>query len=1091
MKIYLFEKSNDLTKQFIRKLKMTSLLLFAFAIGAIASNLDFALQKVTIDFNHETAEKLYALDGSNTTLLLKSELQQQDKLSGKVTDKDGKPMPGVTITVVGTTRGVITDNDGTYSINVNPTDKLAFSFVGMKSQILEVGKQRTINIQMEDNTQELEDVTVVAFGKQKKESVIASITTVKPSELKVPSSNLTTALAGRVAGIVSYQRSGEPGQDNAEFFIRGVTTFGYKVDPLILIDNVEVTTTELSRMQPDDIASFSIMKDATATALYGARGANGVILVTTKSGIVGKAKVNIRVENSVSMPTRNVELADPITYMKLHNEAVLTRDPLGVLPYSQQKIDNTIAGLNPYVYPSTDWREELFKKYTMNQRLNLNVSGGGTVARYYVAGSVSKENGMLKVDGRNNFNNNINLTKYTLRSNVNINLTKSTEMVIRMNGNFDDYSGPIEGGTGMYNMIMRTNPVFFPAYYPSDVNPSVRHIMFGNYEEGNYLNPYAEMVKGYKDYSKSVMLAQLELNQELSGITKGLSFRTLMNTNRTSYFDVSRAYSPFYYQVSQFDKLTNQYALSIINENTGTEYLGYSEGPKTVSSVFYLEAALNYNRTFKEKHGVSGMLVYVMRQNLAANAGSLQLSLPHRNLGLSGRATYSYDNRYFAEFNFGYNGSERFHESQRFGFFPSAGLAWNISNESFWERYKKVVSNFRLRGTYGLVGNDAIGKDTDRFFFLSSVNMNAGGAVFGKDKGYYKSGVSVSRYANNDITWETSKKMNVALELGLFNKLQIQAEYFTELRTNILMTRSYVPSTMGLSADVRANVGEASGRGVDISADYSQSFGNDIWIQGRGNFTYATNKYEVFEEPEYNEWWRSRIGYSIQQEWGYIAERLFVDENEVANSPKQFGEYMAGDIKYKDVNGDGKISEADKVPIGYPTIPEISYGFGLSAGIKRLDVSIFFQGVARESFRIGVAETSPFIPYYYNDDERISGRIYQNALLQAYADNHWSEDNRNLYALWPRLSSVANTNNNQVSTWFQQNGAFLRLKQLEIGYSFPQIAKKYHLSNLRLYANGTNLLCWSKFKLWDVEMAANGLGYPVQKVFNLGLNVSF
>lgn len=1013
--------------------------------------------------------------------------EQDSKVTGKVTDVDGSPLPGVTITVLGSTRGVITDVDGEFEItNITPDNKLVFSFIGMESQIIDVGDNKRIDIQLEQKTEELDDVTVVAFGKQKKESVIASITTIKPAELKVPSSNLTTALAGRVAGMISYQRSGEPGQDNADFFIRGVTTFGYKVDPLILIDNVEVTTTELARMQPDDIASFSIMKDATATALYGARGANGVILVTTKSGVEGKAKISVRVENSISMPTQNVEMADPITYMKLHNEAVLTRNPLGLLPYSQQKIDNTIAGTNPYVYPTTNWLNELFQNYTMNQRVNMNISGGGHVARYYVAGSVNKDNGMLKVDGRNNFNNNINLMKYTLRSNVDVDLSESTQLVIRMNGNFDDYTGPIQGGTGMYNMVMRTNPALFPAYYPSEVNPYVQHIMFGNYEEGDYVNPYAELVKGYKDYSRSVMLAQLELSQDLSAITEGLKFRTLMNTSRSSFFDVVRSYSPFYYNVSSYDKRTDEYKVALINENSGTDYLGYTEGEKAVSSIFYLEAALTYNRTFHEKHGVSGMLVYTMRQKLSANAGSLQLSLPSRNLGVSGRTTYSYANRYFVEFNFGYNGSERFDKTHRYGFFPSAGLAWSISNEPFWQPYKSVVNNLRLRGTYGLVGNDAIGSDSDRFFYLSNVNMNASGSVFGTDNGYSRPGVDISRYANNEITWETSKKTNIALEVGLFKKLEIQAEYFNEYRTNILMTRSSIPQTMGLSAGVMANVGEASGKGVDISVDYSQFFGKDLWVQGRGNFTYATNKYEVFEEPLYDEWWRSRVGQSIQQEWGYIAERLFVDEYEVANSPRQFGDYMGGDIKYRDVNGDGEITEADQVPIGYPTIPEISYGFGFSAGYKNLDISAFFQGVARESFRIGVSSTAPFI-----DNDGNGSVLSQNQLLQAYADDYWSEDNRNLFALWPRLSGAPVTNNTQVSTWFQQNGSFLRLKQLEMGYSFPAFAKKINVDNLRFYVNGTNLFLWSKFKLWDVEMASNGLGYPLQKVFNLGVHVSF
>lgn len=1015
-------------------------------------------------------------------------VQQQVTVKGKVIEAEtGEPLPGASVIVDKSTRGVTTDVDGTFEISVSPSDKLVFSFIGMETQTIDVKNKSYIEVEMISLARALDEVTVVAFGKQKKESVVSSISTIQPSELKVPSSNLTTALAGRIAGVISYQRSGEPGMDDADFFIRGVTTFGYKVDPLILIDNVEATTTDLSRLQTDDIASFSIMKDAASTALYGARGANGVILVNTKSGKQGAAKISVRYETSASMPTRDVELADPITYMKLHNEAVLTRNPLGILPYTQQKIDNTVAGTNPYVYPITDWKNELLNDYALNHRVNLNVMGGGTVARYYIAGSMTKDNGILKVDKRNNFNNNINLTRYTLRSNVNVDVFKTTELVVRLNGSFDDYTGPLNGGAEMYRKIMRTNPVFFPPYFPAEVSPYTQHIMFGNYEEGDYINPYADMVRGYTNYSRSNMLAQLELYQNLSFLTDGLTLRSLMNTSRSSYFDVARGYSPFYYAVGSFNRQTNEYGIIPLNENSGTEYLGYSEGPKQVSSVFYMETAMNYARTIKEKHDLSAMLVYVMRQSLSANAGSLQLSLPYRNMGLSGRATYSFDSRYHFELNFGYNGSERFHESQRFGFFPSAGMAWSISNEPFWKSYKKIVSTLKLRGTYGLVGNDAIGGSQDRFFFLSNIDMNAGGSVFGRDNGYSRSGVNVTRYANEDITWETSRKTNLAIELGLFDDLLIQAEYFNEYRTNILMTRSFVPTTMGLSAPIRANVGEASGRGVDVSVDYSKYFGTDLWLQGRGNFTYATNKYEVFEEPTYNEWWRSRIGYSIQQEWGYIAERLFVDEQEVVNSPQQnFGEYMAGDIKYRDVNKDGRITDADMVPIGYPTIPEIVYGFGLSSGFKNFDLSVFFQGAARESFRIGVQETAPFI-----DNDGNSSIISQNQLLKVYADNYWSEDHRNIYALWPRLSPTLNSNNAQRSTWFQHDGSFLRLKQLEIGYTFDKFAHITGLSSIRLYLNGTNLALWSKFKLWDVEMASNGLGYPIQKVYNIGMNVTF
>lgn len=1026
--------------------------------------------------------------------------QQQKQVSGKVTEAGtGNPLPGVNITVVGTTYGVISDADGRYSIRVDSSDKLVFSFIGMESQIIDIGDKTTINVQMMETSQELEGVTVVAFGQQlRNKDVVGSVTTIRPSELKVPSSNLTTALAGRLSGVIAYQRSGEPGQDNAEFFIRGVNTFGYKVDPLILIDNLEVSREDFARLTTEDIASFSIMKDAAATALYGARGANGVILVTTKQGTDQTVKVSIRAENSISAPTKNVELADPITYMRLHNESVLTRDPLGARPYSQEKIANTIDGTNPIIYPTTNWKDELLKDYTMNQRVHLNISGGGKIAQYYLAGSFTQENGILKVDGKNNFNNNIDLKTFQLRSNTNINVTPTTEIIVRLSGIFDDYTGPISGGTAVYRNIMRTNPVLFPPVYPVDeAHEHITHPLFGNYGDGNYLNPYAEMVRGYKNYSRSSMTATVEFKQDLSFILDGLRINGLGSTSRYAYFDISRHYNPFYYEVlpGSYDRKTGKYAINVINPLGGTEYLGYSEGPKDVSSVFYLQSMLTYDNVFNDRHRLGGLLVFMMRNRLEGNAGSLQLSLPYRNVGLSGRVTYSYDDRYFTEFNFGYNGSERFYKSERYGFFPSFGLGWTISSEEFWPQHQPV-SKLKLRGTYGWVGNDQIGSASDRFFYLSNVDMNNEGrrGIFGEDRGYSRNGIRVTRYDNKDITWETSRKMNLGVDIGLFgNKIDIIADYFTEYRYNILMTRASIPTTMGLTASSRANVGEASGKGVDVSMDVNHYFNPQFWVTGRGNFTYATSKYEVYEEPVYPNSYSSRVGYSLTQQWGYIAERLFYDETEVNNSPRQtFGSRpaMAGDIKYKDVNGDDQITSLDQVPVGYPTTPEIIYGFGMSTGYKNIDFSAFFQGSARSSFWINAQATAPFVSYTYSG-ESFSGINLQNQLLKVYAENHWSEENRNAYALWPRLDNQVNSNNSQTNTWFMRNGAFLRLKQIEIGYTFPQSAiSRFKIQNLRIYLNGANLACWSAFKLWDIEQAGRGLDYPIQKVYNLGIQLS-
>lgn len=1015
---------------------------------------------------------------------------QEKRVSGRVLDEQGELMIGVTVIEKDSSpmNGTTTDVDGNYAIKVSSSSSvLSFTYIGYETKEVKVGNDNVIDVKMGENVNELDEVMVVAFGTQKKTDLIGSVTSVKPSELKAPTSNLTQMLAGQAAGIISYQRTGEPGQDDANFFVRGITTFGAgKRDPLILIDGMELTTSELSRLRPDDIESFSIFKDATSTALYGARGANGVISVTTKQGKEGKPRISARAEMSISSPTMDIEFADPVSYMKLYNEALIARDPFEIPIYTQEKIDMTAAGVNPIIFPATDWKNILFKDNTMNQRYDFNISGGGSVATYYVSASYTQDNGALNVDKMNNFNNNIDLKKYTLRANVNINLSKTSELIVRMNGNFDDYTGPLGGAESVYNEVVRTSPVDFPAYYPIDEkHKHVQHIMFGGLRDRSYRNPYANMVKGYRESDRSMMMAQLEYKQDLGFLLKGLKFRTLINTNRTSLYQIERSYSPFYYDLTYFDRRTGEYDIEVINPTTGKEFLDFSIGGRSQSSVVYSESAINYNNTFNEKHDVSGMLVTILRNNTDAQGNTLQLTLPSRNVGLSGRSTYAYDKRYFVEFNFGYNGSERFHESKRFGFFPSFGLAWTISNEKFWEPITDVVNNFRIRGTFGLVGNDQIGAATDRFFYLSDVNMSSTGYTFGRESNYTRPGVSVRRYENADISWEVSRKLNFALEMGLFNEWNIQADLFSERRTNILMNRADIPNTMGLTADVQANVGEASSRGFEISTDYSHYFTKDLWTQIRGNFTYATNKYEVYEEPVYEkEWWKLRVGYPIGQPRGYIAERLFVDDDEVRNSPSQnFGGLpnIAGDIKYKDVNGDGEITSLDQVPIGFPLTPEIIYGGGVSLGYKAFDISAFFQGSARSSFWMGGDGPSVVEPF-------VDGKN----ILKVFADDHYSLDNQNIYSLWPRLSTERQVNNTQLSTWWLNDGSFLRLKTAEMGFNFPRkLIEKYNVQSFRIYLSGSNLLLWSKFKLWDVEMGGNGLGYPLQRVYNVGVNITF
>jgi TonB-linked SusC/RagA family outer membrane protein len=972
--------------------------------------------------------------------------QEQKTIRGKVVDQEGRPLPGVTIIIQGTTRGVITDMDGSYSIDVKTTDKLLFSFVGMINQVVEVKDQLVVDVIMSEKGEELDEVTVVAFGTQRKESVVASITTISPRNLRMPTSNLTTSFAGQIAGMISYQTSGEPGADNADFFIRGVTTFGYNVDPLILVDNIEISKSELARIQPDDIESFSIMKDAAATALYGARGANGVILIKTKEGREGKARFSIRIENNISQPTKNLDLADPITYMKMHNEAFVTRDPRSPLMYSDEKIDLTERGILPHLYPVTDWRSELLQNYSSNQRINMNISGGGNIARYYVAASYTKDNGILKVDPRNNFNNNINLDIYTLRSNVNMDITKTTELKVSLDGTFEDYIGPLSSGSAMYGLIMKSNPVLFPAFYPADEDHKyVSHTMFGNAESGQYLNPYAQMVRGYREYSKSIMGAQMELKQNMNFLLQGLNFRALFNTKREAFNQISRSYSPYFYSLGETNYVTGEYKINIINPDANGESLESFVSMPSVINTTYFESSALYNRNIDNVHDLNAQLVFTMRHRTIPatdNAVNTVLgSLPFRNVGLAGRLSYGYLSRYFIEGNFGYNGSERFSREHRWGFFPSVSAGWMISNEDFFVHLRNTITQLKIRGSYGLAGNDNI--SDQRFLYLSDVSLSGGsGYSFGYElNGYSRPGMIIRRYADPEISWEVSAKTNLAMELTLFKDFNLIWEYFTETRTNILQERRTIPYSMGLWVNPNANLGEAKGKGTDLSITHNYSGRKTFWSQTRVNFTYAVSEYTKYEDYDYEmEWWKLRIGNSTSQQFGYIAERLFIDEADVANSPQQFGsnQVMAGDIKYRDLNKDGVINNRDMAPIGYPTTPEIQYGFGSSLGYKSWDFSFFFNGVHRRSFWIDYNAVSPFLNTtgLNNTPGTPEGN---NALMQFIADSYWSEANRDPYATWPRLATSLNqvTHNNYRNTWFMRDGAFLRLKSLEIGYTLP------------------------------------------------------
>ncbi|WPL51098.1 SusC/RagA family TonB-linked outer membrane protein [Sphingobacterium bambusae] len=1038
-------------------------------------------------------------------------LSTQQRITGTVLDSVGSPMAGVLVAVKDKKNQTTTDLKGHFQIDVPLGSTLIFSLINHVTQEIVIGAEFDLKVILYRTSENIEEVVVTAFGRRvQREAVVGSVSTIEPDKLRVPSGNLTTALAGQVAGVIAYQQGGQPGLDNSDFFIRGVTTFGYRQNPLILIDNVELTSNDLARLQVEDIQSFSILKDASATALYGARGANGVILVTTKSGKEGRAKMNLRLDQAFSEPTRSIKLADPITYMRMYNDALITRNPKAIPFFTEDDIYNRMRtinneqGSNKYVYPVVDWMGLMFKDRAANQRATMNINGGGSVARYMVSTSLSNDNGIIKTNEVNNFNNNVNYKNYQLRSNVNINISKKTELVVRLWGNFNDYSGPITEdasfSTDLYRIALQTSPVLFPAYYaPDDATALAQHILFGNNSgttsnasNVGFRNPYAEMLRGYKRFSESRMSATLELNQDLENLIPGLKFNGFFSTNRYSYFANQMAYNPFYYTVSpgNYDVATNTYKLRWLNSSTlsnplPTEYLIYASLGTNANTFIHFQGMLDYGRQFG-KHSVGASLIGVRQQRQISGAPSLQESLPYRNLNIAGRMSYNFSSKYFLEVNAGMNGSERFSENNRFGFFPTIGGSWIISKESFWnENVRDVVSNLKLRASYGFTGNDDI--SSQRFFYLSDVNLQGNnGASFGVDNSYTRPGVIINNYENPSITWERARIFNTGLEINLFDKLDLIAEYWEQLRSNILMQR-YVPLSAGLESSISANVGTATIRGLDLSLNFNQRFNEDVWLQFMSNFTFSQGRYGVYEEPSYTEPWRYRSGTLLGQTFGYLAERLFVDDAEVAASPVQlFGGELpkGGDIKYRDLNNDGVITDADKVPIGYPTTPQVIYGFGFTFGYKGFDLNMRFQGAARSNFFIDPNSTSPFMPS--------SGGVTQ--VLAAYADSHWSEENQDLYAMYPRLGTTPDqiSNNLQTSTWWMRRGDFLRLKMAEIGFSLPQkTASMLHLNSARIFINGMNLFNLSNFKLWDVEQGGGAFNYPIQRVLNIGVNVNF
>ncbi len=1018
----------------------------------------------------------YMIKGNEIILKVNKEeaTQQQPKkkrtVTGTVVDaENGDSVIGATVVVKGQKDGVITDLDGNFTIAISGSKaQLEFSYIGYRKKTVDVGDLGVINVKMESDNQLLSEVVVVGAGTQKKVSVTGSITSVKGLELKAPSSSLTTSFAGKLAGVISMTSTGEPGAAS-EFYIRGVSTFGGRATPLILLDDVEISTADLNNIPAETIESFSILKDASATAIYGARGANGVMLITTKTGKENeKTRINVTVENSFNKPMNFPDFVNGATWMEMYNEAQLTRNPGATPKYSQLDIDNTRNQVNPYIYPDVQWKDVIFKNMNMNQRANVNISGGGSKASYYMSLQANHDTGLLDTKKVYSYNNNINNWGYNFQNNISYKITSTTKIDLHMNAQIRNKKGPNYSTSDLFAQMLYCNPINFPVTFPAQ--PGDTHIRFGNaIWTGSSVrtNPYAYMLSSFKEYNENTLNTSLKINQKLDFVTKGLSVQAMVNWKNWASSSYNRTIEPYYYGIkggSYNPSNPTDYEIERLG-TSGTDYLKTSDISKASDQTFYLDARVNYDRQFNLHH-VTGMLMYMQREYRSS-------VLPERNQGFSGRFTYDYGQRYLVELNFGYNGTERLAKKERFEFFPAVSLGWVISNEKFFEPMTKYIDNLKIRGSYGLVGSDETGLSAgaQHFLYIDQVSLNNIGFTTGVDMNYTLYGPLVTNYAVVNGGWERVKKLDIGIDLELFRQLTITADYFNEKRYNILLHREAWPESLGYyTAKPWSNKGKVDNWGIELSVNWRKEFTKDLYVDFRGNFTYTENKYVNLDEPVYPYVWKTSTGKPLSRTTGYIAQGLFSSQEEIDNSPTQnLGSTVKpGDIKYRDVNGDGKIDGSDQVMISpYGTTPRIQYGLGMNVTYKKFDFGVFFNGSAKRT--IMISGISPFGQSDYN-------------VMQFIADDYWSESNPNPNAKYPRLglTSSQTANNTVASTYWMRNGNFIRFKTLELGYKF-----KYG----RVYLNGDNIAVFSPFKLWDPELSWNA--YPLQRTFNIGVQLNF
>ena len=995
--------------------------------------------------------------------------QQQGKtITGFVLEVDGTPLPGVTIVVKGNpSKGAVTDGNGAYSISVNATDKtLVYSFIGYQTQELEIGTHAAINVVLRESSLELEDVVVVGYGTQKKISVTGAVSTINiEGVISVPSATITNALGGHLPGLITRQTSGEPGFDQAQIYVRGMSTWTGTRSPLVLVDGIE---RDINVVNAQEVENMTILKDASATAVYGVRGANGVILITTKKGKKQPPKVTLRTEWADMQGLRFPEYINGYEFASLMNEA--SANSGRPMPWKEEDLEKFRTHSDPYKFPDVNWTKEVFKEHAMQTVNNLGITGGAEVVRYYINAGYNMQTGLYNEDKSLPYKTNANVNRFNFRSNVDVNVYKDLVIDLGLGAIIQrrNYQGTPAGT--IYARTRQITPISYPVTNPDGSVAGGPSYMLDNpwalTTQSGYTNMYVNTIQG--TFGAKWDLSTL--------VTSGLSLSGKFAFDSYNFTEIFRtiAYGAKQYlgpDANGVDRYT------IIREQGVMGSWLSNAGNRSI----YWDLNMNYIRSFN-RHNVSAMLLFNRQEYTNIQASNEIQNIPERHQGLSGRFSYDYANRYLLEFNFGYNGSEQFPKGKRYGFFPSASIGWIISGENFWN--DNVVNHLKIRASHGQVGNDRININNEkaRFLYQTRMNKNATGYSWGLGQSWI-GGVEEQQIGVQNITWEMCTKSNVGLDVGLWRSLlTLQIDAFYEIRDNILVARQSVPTYTGIVTIPYGNLGKVKNYGIDGMLEIKKQTSSGFFYSFLGNFSFVDNVILEDARPiplwPYQDWKGHRMGSDL----GYIVLGIFESEEEIANSPKQTlrDNIQPGDYKFKDVNEDGVVDSWDRVYIGHGAQPQIMYGFGGTVAWKGFDLTLFFNGVARRTTFLQGDGIWPFSLEYPNYN------IYRE-----YFDNRWIPGADNSKAKYAAAIAGSNMNTQQTSTAYMRDGAYLRFQNAEIGYTLPKsVLDKIRIERIRFFINGNNLYVWDKIKIVDPEM--DGMGtYPKQRILNIGAQIDF